>query len=67
MNNHIPISDAEKISSERNYDMVIIVGIQGDGSGHITTYGKNKLMCKIAGDIGQNKVASILFNQKGEK
>jgi len=64
MNNNIPVSDAKKISAERNYDMIIIVGVQRDGSGHITTYGKNKALCSLAGDIGQNKIASILFNQK---
>jgi hypothetical protein len=67
MNNkiEIPISDAKKISLERNYDMIIIIGINEDKSGHITTYGKNREFCKIAGFIGQQKIAPFLFKPNG--
>lgn len=47
------------------YDMVIIIGIQNDNSGHITTYGKNKGYCNIAGYLGQNQLGKIIFGDDG--
>lgn len=61
----IPISDAKEIAQKRGYDMVIVIGIRNDNSGHITTYGKTKGFCKIAGYLGQKKLAPIVFGDDG--
>jgi len=61
----IKISDAKKIAIERGYDIVIVIGIQNDNSGHVTTYGKNQMLCNVAGHIGQKKIAPFLFDKKG--
>jgi len=61
----IKISDAKKIAIEKKYDMIIVIGIQEDKSGHIATYGKNQMLCNIAGHIGQEKIAPFLFNENG--
>ena len=61
----IKISDAKKIAIERDYDMVIIVGIQNDKRGHITTYGKDQMLCNVAGHIGQKKIMPFLFDKGG--
>jgi len=61
----IKISDAKKIAVEKEYDMVIIIGIQDDKSGHVTTYGKNQEFCNVAGHIGQKKIMPFLFDKGG--
>ncbi|MFW6246804.1 MAG: hypothetical protein ACOC22_01330 [bacterium] len=65
MSKEIKISEAKKIAKEYDYDMVIIIGINNDSSGHVTTYGKNKGFCKIAGHIGQKELAPKLFSDNG--
>lgn len=65
MSKEIKISEAKKIANEYDYDMVIIIGINNDSSGHVTTYGKNKGFCKIAGHIGQKELAPKLFSDNG--
>jgi hypothetical protein len=61
----IKISDAKKIAKERNYDMVIVIGINNDSSGHVTTYGVNQNFCNIAGYIGQKKLSPYVFGNDG--
>jgi len=65
MSKKIKISDAKKIAVDNDYDMVIIIGINNDSSGHVTTYGKNKGFCDIAGHIGQKKIAPFIFDNDG--
>ena len=65
MSKEIKISEAKKIAKENDYDMVIIIGINNDSSGHITTYGKSKGFCKIAGHIGQKQLAPKIFSDNG--
>lgn len=49
----IPISAAEKIAKEYNWDQVIIYARKLDsGKEHMTTYGKTKEFCKAAAQIG---------------
>ena len=50
----IPIKAAREISQKYDYDQVIIIARKvGDKGGeHVTTYGKNKVHCKIAAGIG---------------
>ena len=63
----IPIKTAKEIAVEKNYDMIIIIGInQDDLSGHVTTYGKTKLQCKIAGHIGQEILSPEVFGEDGK-
>ena len=53
---HIPISAAKDIAKKYGYDQIIIVGRKTgdseDACEHVTTYGINKVHCKIAADIG---------------
>ena len=65
MSKEIKISEAKKIAKNNNYDMIIIIGINNDSSGHVTTYGKNKDFCKIAGYIGQKQLAPKIFSDNG--
>jgi hypothetical protein len=65
MSKEIKISSAKQIANEYDYDMVIIIGINNDSSGHVTTYGKNKGFCKIAGHIGQKELAPKIFSMNG--
>ena len=65
MSKEIKISQAKKIAKECEYDMVIVIGINNDSSGHVTTYGKNKGFCKIAGHIGQKELAPKIFSDDG--
>jgi len=65
MSKEIKISKAKEIAKECDYDMVIIIGINNDSSGHVTTYGKNKGLCKIAGHIGQKELAPKIFHENG--
>ena len=65
MGNEIKVTDARRIATERDYDMVIVIGIQKDKSGHITTYGKNQEFCNIAGYLGQEVLASLTFEKDG--
>lgn len=63
----IPIKTAKEMAHDLNYDMVIIIGVNhSDLSGHVTTYGKNKQLCKIAGHIGQNLLAPEVFGEDGK-
>lgn len=59
----IPITLAKDISNKYEYDMVIIIGKNKDGNGHITTYGKTKELCKEVGKIGQQDIADMLFKR----
>lgn len=60
----IPITKAKEISKEYDYDMIIIIGINNDRSGHISTYGKDKNLCKLAGHIGQKELGNYIFNHE---
>lgn len=62
----IKISDARRIAKEKKFDMVIVVGMNVDGGGHITTYGNTKKLCKMAGEIGQEDVAGVVFGVSGK-
>jgi hypothetical protein len=42
--------------------MVLIIGINNDKSGHITTYGKNKTFCALAGFLSKNIFGEWIFN-----
>lgn len=65
MSKEIKIIDAKKIANDYDYDMVIIIGVNNDSSGHITTYGKTKNRCKVAGYLGQKKLAPAIFGEDG--
>ena len=51
----IPIKAAKQIAKEYGYDQVIIVArkVGENGGEHMTTYGKNKEHCEIAGQCGK--------------
>lgn len=49
----IPIQAAANIAKKYEYDQVIIIARAVNTGEHITTYGKNKLHCKIANRIGR--------------
>lgn len=57
----IPVSTAKKISKETGYPIVIVIGIDTEMGGSIATYGNTKSLCKIAGEIGQNKLGELIF------
>lgn len=65
MKKEIKIDEAKKLANENGYDMIIIIGINNDSSGHVTTYGKTKGFCKIAGHLGQKVLAPYLFKEDG--
>lgn len=65
MSKAIPISKAKEIAKDYGYDIVIVVGINNDCSGHTTTYGKNRAFCHIAGNIGQKQLAPYIFGNDG--
>ena len=48
------IKSAKKISEKYDYDQVIIIGRKVGAAGfeQVTTYGKDKIHCKVAADIG---------------
>lgn len=50
----IPINAAKQIADKYDYDQVIIIARKAGDSGgeHCTTYGKNKIHCSIAANIG---------------
>jgi len=48
----IPITDAKRIATERDYDQVIIIGRKVGSHEHVTTYGKDKENCDVAARIG---------------
>ena len=53
----IPISAAKEIAHKYGYDQVIVFARRvGDSPAphgeHLTTYGKTKMHCKVAGSIG---------------
>jgi hypothetical protein len=48
----IPILAAKHIADTYGYDQIVIIGRKvGDGE-HVTTYGVDKVNCKVAADIG---------------
>jgi hypothetical protein len=55
----IPITAAKRIADEYGYDQVIVfarkVGEDNgmDGGEHLTTYGINRIHCKVAAHIGE--------------
>ncbi len=54
----IPISAAEKIAKQYGYDQVIILGrvvtvSDNPGGEHMTTYGRNRVHCRIAARAGK--------------
>lgn len=51
----IPISAAEKIAKQYDYDQVIIFArkVGENGNEHLTTYGKTKEHCNIASQVGE--------------
>lgn len=65
MSKRIPITSASKIANEYDFDMTIIIGVNKDKSGHITTYGKTKQLCSKIGKIAQGEITNLLFNING--
>ena len=62
----IPISAAKRIAEEYGVDQVVILARQpesepgkGDGSEHVTTYGRTIIHCEVAALMG-NKLKKIL-------
>ena len=62
----IPIAAAKRIAKEYGIDQVVILGRvpesepgKGDGSDHVTTYGRTLVHCDIAAQMG-NKLKRIL-------
>lgn len=62
----IPIQEAKKLAQNLDYDMIIIIGVNENLSGHVTTYGKTKHWCKVAGHIGQEILAPEVFGKDGK-
>lgn len=57
---HIPISDAADICKKRGCAYVAVFGVRNDGEAfHVTTYGRNKALCKVAGAIGDQIADAI--------
>lgn len=57
----IPISDAANICKHRGCAYVIVFGVREDGQRfHVTTYGKNKQLCKLAGSIGDQIADAVM-------
>lgn len=62
MNKKIPISVAKKIAEDYGYDQIIILAkiTDVDGVQHVTTYGKTKLECIVAGAMGDYLKSKVL-------
>jgi hypothetical protein len=57
----IPIADAAKICKARGCAYVIVFGVREDGQRfHVTTYGKTKTLCKVAGSICDQMADAVL-------
>jgi hypothetical protein len=61
----IPIAAAKRISEDAGQDMVIVFGLSkptepgSGGTFQITTYGKTKLLCKLAASLADQIVNRI--------
>jgi len=51
----IPVLSAKNIAQKYGYDQVVIVArkVGNDGCEHVTTYGRNKKHCRVAGKVGE--------------
>ncbi len=57
----IPISDARRIAKERRCPVVVIFAIEEDTTRFtVTTYGKNKKLCRHAADLGRQFSKAIM-------
>lgn len=61
----ISVLSAKDVASKHKCDMVIVIGINKDLSGSIATYGQTLKLCKIAGEIGQQRLGEIIFGEQG--
>lgn len=48
----IPIKAAKEIADAYDYDQIIIIGRKAGRNEHVTTYGKSKVHCDVAAQIG---------------
>ena len=56
----IPIGDARRISRERNQPLVIVFGLNSDGSQFcVSTYGATKKLCKLAASFGEQFAQAV--------
>lgn len=56
----IPIGDARRISRERQQPLVVIFGLNADGSVfNLTTYGATKYLCKLAASFGEQFAKAV--------
>lgn len=57
----IPISDAAELCKRRKCAYVIVFGVDQDGAQfHVTSYGMNKALCKLAGNIADQFADAVL-------
>ncbi len=65
----IPISAAKEIAKKYGYDQVVVIArkVGESGGEHVTTYGKDKVHCKIAADIGNFLKHKVMGWIKKEK
>lgn len=64
----IPISTAKQISKDFNYPEIVIFAYDPvSGKQHITTYGKNKEMCKDAAKAAEYLKKALHWNIQPEK
>lgn len=48
----IPVAAAKQIATKYDYDQVIIIARKAGRNEHVTTYGKDRIHCKVAAQIG---------------
>jgi hypothetical protein len=66
MSGAIPVGDARRISRERQQPLVIIFGLNADGSEfNVTTYGATKKLCKVAASLGEQFAQAVLNGRVG--
>lgn len=58
--NRIPIAVAAKIAKDYGYDQVVIVARAVGIGEHVTTYGRDKLNCSVAAQIGNSLKYKIM-------
>lgn len=63
----IPISAAERIAKLYGYDQVIIVARSVGEGEHVTTYGRTKEHCTIAGKCGKFLMHKVMGWHKETK
>ena len=65
----IPIREGKHVAVTYGYDQVIIFArrVGADGMEHVTTYGRNKEHCQIAGRIGDHLKQVLGWKNDGSR